>query len=206
MAARRDGAARREARLARWREIVHMWHAGMTLQQIARALDSTPGSIKVTVSRMRREGFAELPYRFAPPREDEQPNPSGLCLCGCGQATPIALETDRRWGRVKGAAMRHVPGHGYFRPRTGEYAVDAAGCWIWQHTLTAQGYGALTRDGERTAHRWYYRQHVGPIPAGCEVHHNCEVKACVNPGHLEALTPQEHRRRHPKEVADVVAA
>ena len=30
------------------------------------------------------------------------PNPSGLCMCGCGQPTPLAVQTNNARGLVKG--------------------------------------------------------------------------------------------------------
>lgn len=39
------------------------------------------------------------------------PNPSGICLCGCGRKTPIAKRTQRRHSLVKGQPCRYVPGH-----------------------------------------------------------------------------------------------
>lgn len=202
---RRDSAARRAARLARWEVIADLWRAGMTIDQIACEVGSTPNSINVTVSRMRREGFADLPYRFMRVQGDEEvPNPTGLCQCGCGAPTTLATSTARRRQALKGEPVRYLLGHGAAHSRVGEYEVDENGCWIWQHSLTA-GYGYLKRDGETKAHRWYYRQHVGPIPAGYEVHHTCEVRACVNPAHLEPLTHAEHTRRHRKEVVDAAA-
>jgi hypothetical protein len=39
------------------------------------------------------------------------PNPSGLCMCGCGQTTPLATWTDSRDGTVKGEHSRCVQGH-----------------------------------------------------------------------------------------------
>ena len=41
----------------------------------------------------------------------ELSNPSGLCLCGCGQPAPIAKKTDPRRGWVKGQYLRFVHGH-----------------------------------------------------------------------------------------------
>ena len=39
------------------------------------------------------------------------PNPSGLCLCGCGGITPIARRDNRHHGHVKGQHCRCMPGH-----------------------------------------------------------------------------------------------
>jgi hypothetical protein len=55
------------------------------------------------------------------------------------------------------------------------------------------------------AHRLICEQLRGPIPDGLELHHKCENTRCVNPDHMEPLTPKEHtatkdwsrrRRRH----------
>lgn len=39
------------------------------------------------------------------------PNPSGLCMCGCGLATPIAAKTDRAQQKVRGEHVRFAVGH-----------------------------------------------------------------------------------------------
>jgi hypothetical protein len=39
------------------------------------------------------------------------PNPSGLCECGCGQATPVAAKSDRGRGWVEGQPIRFRRGH-----------------------------------------------------------------------------------------------
>jgi hypothetical protein len=39
------------------------------------------------------------------------PNPSGLCMCGCGELTPPARQTNTRLGWVRGKPIRYVVGH-----------------------------------------------------------------------------------------------
>jgi hypothetical protein len=44
-------------------------------------------------------------------REIEPPNPSGLCMCGCGDTTPVSKGTDTAAGRIAGEHIRYVFGH-----------------------------------------------------------------------------------------------
>lgn len=126
---------------------------------------------------------------------------NGYCACGCGGRTKLARYTDRACGDVKGEPRRFLKGHkSRVEPinekRVG-YDIDPeTGCWIWNGVISMGGYGEIWRPDKQKAHRWFYEQHVGPVPDGWHVHHRCHRRACVNPAHLEALAPGPHKRLH----------
>ena len=69
-------------------------------------------------------------------------------------------------------------------------------CILWPGALDKDGYGKTTREGKTwRAHRYTYVLANGPIPAGLQLDHLCRVPACVNPDHLEAVTPKENTNR-----------
>lgn len=117
-------------------------------------------------------------------------NPSGYCLCGCGQRTPPSPASRR--GYKRGEPLRYIKGHST-RVLGPDWVADDNGCWIWQKSIGSQGYGRVW-DGERhlTAHIAYWVRLHGPVPEGRELHHTCGVRRCVNPAHLEPVTRWEH--------------
>jgi len=73
------------------------------------------------------------------------------------------------------------------------------GCWEWKGNTTTNGYGKWQRGSghrERAAHRivWeHYKDQA--IPEGMQLDHLCRTRNCVNPEHLEVVTPSENTLR-----------
>lgn len=64
-------------------------------------------------------------------------------------------------------------------------------CWEWQRTKKAAGYGHMGLKGKyMNAHRYFYQRLVGPIKPGLQIDHLCRNRGCVNPEHMETVTPK----------------
>lgn len=81
-----------------------------------------------------------------------------------------------------------------------EYAPHLGPCWIWTAGTFTGGYGTFRqRDtapaSNVRAHVWGYRNLIGSYDPTLQLDHLCRVRNCVNPGHLEPVTPGENARR-----------
>lgn len=76
-------------------------------------------------------------------------------------------------------------------------------CWNWTGSLV-DGYGRFGSArsaetyailGTSLAYRIAWEDEHGPVPAGLELDHACNNRACVRPSHLEPVTHEENCRR-----------
>lgn len=78
--------------------------------------------------------------------------------------------------------------------------VADGGCWESVYALMPSGYTHVQwreggRKSARLSHVVSWEHHVGPIPDGLVIDHLCRNKRCVNPDHLEPVTPGENMHR-----------
>jgi hypothetical protein len=73
---------------------------------------------------------------------------------------------------------------------------DSRGCVLWTGAKDGKGYGQFCFGKKRfQAHRVAYEKLVGPISEGLQIDHLCRRRACVNPAHLEPVTPRVNYMR-----------
>lgn len=127
------------------------------------------------------------------PECEESAHAHGLCQ----------FHNDRRAAGIPLQAPKRT-----YRPVTRErfwsevaWQVGPDECWEWQGTLNHNGYGRVNLPASvdpysRSAHRasWYWT-HGRLVAPGMQLDHLCHNPKCVNPKHLEEVTPHENVMR-----------
>jgi hypothetical protein len=134
-----------------------------------------------------------LQAKYASQRTLPEPNPSGLCMCGCGEVTPISRFTNSRTGVVKGKPSRYIPFHHLRGVKRGSGRV-----------MNSQGYVLLRMPDHPRANKGYVLEHritaetmIGrPLEAGEHVHHLNGERADNRPENLVVLSQRDHGKLH----------
>lgn len=143
----------------------------------------------------------------------ESPNPSGLCMCGCGRQTEIAKQSRTGRGWIKGEHKRYILGHaGPITTRNicpqcgGRKDVNAGqcrACWRAAHRRDDWGgYIQLRRPGHPMAKHGIVMEHrmvvydAGIDPTGKYVHHINGDRQDNRLENLEVMDSRTHRWLH----------
>lgn len=131
---------------------------------------------------------------------EQNPNPSGLCQCGCGKTAPISKKTHVSRGYYAGKPVRFIPGHNVAQmtARVRYPLNEQSPCWEWEWKLTSHGYAEVVyhKEEQPGAHKVIWEAIHGPLEEGMLLHHICENKRCVNPAHLDVMRWGDHTSFH----------
>lgn len=118
--------------------------------------------------------------------------PIGECQCGCGCKTGTYARTSIKRGVREGGPKRFITGHTH-RAADPWIVCPNTGCWLWQAGTDDAGYGKaspVVDGGTTVAHRQVFERFKGKIVDDLDLDHLCRTHNCVNPDHLEPVTPK----------------
>ncbi len=168
-------------------------------------------------SRWRRNGDPErLQAKPMPLFEGAEGQPGVCSVPDCGRkirARGVCVTHYQRWrdtGNVDADRPVAIVGDDDARFWANVDKRGSEDCWHWTGNRDKTGYGLFSVGGvnsqeSRLAHRWSYKRFRTRVSADQHVDHvchnrdrscrrgpQCQHRRCVNPNHLEAVSPQEN--------------
>lgn len=128
--------------------------------------------------------------------------PSGLCECGCGEATTVAVQTSLKRSEYRGYPRHYILGHG-FRGKRGALASR----WKGGRIQTDLGYWLVwapdhpnaNKNGYVLEHRLVWEQHHGQtLNRDQHVHHIDGDPSNNDIANLQMLPGRQHYALHGK--------
>lgn len=80
-------------------------------------------------------------------------------------------------------------------PFAGSYRITSDGCWRSTSKVLSSGRPMIGT----MIHYRAVMAHLGHSVEGMHVHHDCRNPLCINPDHLQVLTPEDHKALHRRE-------
>lgn len=127
-------------------------------------------------------------------------HPETCAVDGCDRAYYAKGYCNMHWSRfrIHGDPLTVLP-NGRVAAPTKERSLTPRRTDTLARRAVAVGDDCLPSDKLNTRgygnHRAAYRKAKGEVPFGMHVDHLCRVRSCVNPDHLEVVTPSENLRR-----------